>query len=79
MTTHGDDRPAIELEGLTKRFGRELAVDGLSLRVARGSTFGLIKLVVVSVKSLVKSKTAIRDLRPHKGARTISLGFEQLG
>ncbi|NQT12949.1 MAG: ABC transporter ATP-binding protein [Planctomycetes bacterium] len=42
MTTHGDDRPAIELEGLTKRFGRELAVDGLSLRVARGSTFGLV-------------------------------------
>lgn len=42
MTTHGDDRPAIELEGLTKRFGRELAVDGLSLRVARGTTFGLI-------------------------------------
>jgi len=42
MTTHGHDGPAIELEGLTRRFGRELAVNGLSLRVARGSTFGLI-------------------------------------
>jgi ABC-2 type transport system ATP-binding protein len=42
MTTNADHGPAIELVGLTKRFGRTLAVDDLSLRVARGSTFGLI-------------------------------------
>jgi ABC-2 type transport system ATP-binding protein len=33
---------AIELVGLTKRFGSTLAVDDLSLSVKRGSTFGLI-------------------------------------
>jgi len=41
MTTTGT-KPAIELLGLTKRFGRTTAVDDLSLRVAPGSTFGLI-------------------------------------
>jgi ABC-2 type transport system ATP-binding protein len=42
MSTTADNKSAIELVGLTKRFGRTLAVDGLSLRVAPGSTFGLI-------------------------------------
>ncbi len=42
MTTGADKGPAIELVGLTKRFGRTLAVDNLSFEVARGSTFGLI-------------------------------------
>ena len=34
--------PAIELVGLTKRFGRTLAVNNLSLNIPRGSTFGLL-------------------------------------
>jgi ABC-2 type transport system ATP-binding protein len=42
MTTTADHGPAIELVGLTKRFGRTPAVDDLSLQIARGSTFGLI-------------------------------------
>ena len=42
MTTTVDNDPAIELVGLTKRCGRTLAVDGLSLQVPRGSVFGLI-------------------------------------
>jgi ABC-2 type transport system ATP-binding protein len=42
MSTPADSSPAIELVGLSKRFGRTLAVDNLSLEVARGSTFGLI-------------------------------------
>ena len=41
MTTT-ETKPAIELLGLTKRFGRTTAVDRLSLRVTPGSTFGLI-------------------------------------
>jgi ABC-2 type transport system ATP-binding protein len=36
------DGPAVELVGLTKRFGRTLAVDDLSLMIPRGSTFGLL-------------------------------------
>ena len=33
---------AIAIEGLTKRFGRQTAVDGLSLSVPQGSIFSLI-------------------------------------
>ncbi len=42
MTARANNDPAIELVGLTKRFGRTLAVDNLSLQIACGSTFGLI-------------------------------------
>ena len=42
MTTRADHDPAIELVGLTRRFGRTLAVDNLTLQIASGSTFGLI-------------------------------------
>ena len=37
------DRPAaVELDGLTRRFGALTAVDGLSFRVGRGELFGLV-------------------------------------
>jgi ABC-2 type transport system ATP-binding protein len=42
MSTGASDDTAIELTGLTKRYGRALAVDNLSLKIPRGSTFGLI-------------------------------------
>jgi ABC-2 type transport system ATP-binding protein len=42
MTASTDTGPAIELIGLTKRFGRTLAVDRLSLTIPRGSVFGLL-------------------------------------
>ncbi len=42
MTAPTDKGPAIELIGLTKRFGRTLAVDRLSLTIPRGSVFGLL-------------------------------------
>lgn len=42
MTTLVDVDAAVEIEGLTKHFGTEAAVENLSLRVKRGSTFGLI-------------------------------------
>ena len=33
---------AVETRGLTKRFGANVAVDGVELRVPRGSTFGYL-------------------------------------
>ncbi len=42
MTPQTDNKPAIEIIGLTKRFGRTVAVNNLSLTIPRGSTFGLI-------------------------------------
>src|SRR5215472_13839913 len=37
-----DDTPAIETEGLVKRFGKTNALAGLDLSVPRGSVFGLL-------------------------------------
>jgi ABC-2 type transport system ATP-binding protein len=37
-----DDTPAIETEGLVKRFGKTSALAGLDLSVPRGSVFGLL-------------------------------------
>lgn len=37
-----DDAPALELQGLTKRYGDVTALDGLDLRVDRGRFFGLL-------------------------------------
>jgi ABC-2 type transport system ATP-binding protein len=38
----GGSRPAILAEGLIKRFGKTLALDGLDLEVAAGTVFGLL-------------------------------------
>ena len=42
MTTSISNGPAIETFRLTKRFGRTVAVNGLSLTIPRGSTYGLL-------------------------------------
>lgn len=38
----GGDAPAIEVRALRKRFGRTLAVDGLSFTVAPGTVTGFV-------------------------------------
>lgn len=42
MTTQSNSRYAIEMIGLTKRFGETMAVDDLTLRVPAGSVLGFI-------------------------------------
>jgi ABC-2 type transport system ATP-binding protein len=42
MTAPASKNPAIRVEGLVRRFGDLVAVDGLSFEVARGETFGLL-------------------------------------
>jgi ABC-2 type transport system ATP-binding protein len=42
MNTHDDGELAIETAGLTKRFGERAAIDGIDLRVPRGSAFGFL-------------------------------------
>src|SRR5215469_2091772 len=41
MTTH-TAAPALEITGLRKQYGRKVAVDDLSLRVAEGEIFGIL-------------------------------------
>ena len=36
------DGPAVQTEGLTKRFGERTAVDGVSLAVPRGTAYGFL-------------------------------------
>src|SRR4051812_26206590 len=36
-----DETPILDCRGLRKRFGERIAVDGVSLRVAPGETYGL--------------------------------------
>ena len=57
---------AIELTGLTKRFGSTLAVDNLSLSVKRGNTFGLIGPNGSGKSTTIKMMMGI--LRPTTGA-----------
>ena len=42
MHSHDFSAPAIEVAGLTKRFGARLAVDGVDLIVPRGTVYGLL-------------------------------------
>src|SRR5438045_5100561 len=38
----GPPGPVIDIQGLTRRFGAKLALDGVSLAVPRGAVFGLV-------------------------------------
>ena len=75
MNDRADNGPAIELAGLTKRFGRELAVDDLSLEVARGSTFGLIGPNGAGKSTTIKM--LMGSLSPTAGAARV-LGMDVL-
>ena len=41
-TAGGDPAPAVETEGLTKRFGQQVAVDGIAMSVPQGSVYGFL-------------------------------------
>src|SRR5262249_19676376 len=41
-TASADETPAIEADGLTRRFGDFVAVDHVSFRIARGEIFGFL-------------------------------------
>ena len=73
MTTLADDDAAIRLSGLTKQFGRETAVDDLSLTVPRGSTFGLLGPNGAGKTTTIKMLMGL--LRPTKGTATM-LGMD---
>ena len=75
MTTTTETGPAIELVGLTKRFGRTTAVDRLSLRVPPGSTFGLIGPNGAGKTTTIKMLMGV--LTPSAGLARV-LGIEPL-
>src|SRR5262245_61919012 len=40
--SNGDGGPVVRVEGLSRQFGRTLALDNVSLEVPRGEVFGLV-------------------------------------
>jgi len=69
MTNVIESDGAIELEGLTKKFGSTTAVDNLSLRVEPGSTFGLIGPNGAGKSTIMKMLMGM--LRPTSGTASV--------
>ncbi|MBN1917275.1 MAG: ABC transporter ATP-binding protein [Verrucomicrobia bacterium] len=55
----------LEIQGLTKRFGRRVAVDGLNLRVERGGVFGFLGPNGAGKTTTIRMVTGL--IRPHGG------------
>jgi ABC-2 type transport system ATP-binding protein len=53
-TTHANGPPALRCQRVTKRFGKALALDALSLEVAAGQTFGLAGMNGAGKTTLIK-------------------------
>ncbi len=61
---------AVSLQGLTKRFGKKLAVDGLDLEVPRGTFFGLVGPNGAGKSTTLKLTTGL--LRPDSGRAIVN-------
>ncbi|MBX0326565.1 ABC transporter ATP-binding protein [Oscillochloris sp. ZM17-4] len=77
---------AIQTEGLTKRYGARVAVDGLSLTVARGEVFGLLgpngagkTTTIAMLLGLVAPSAGRASLLGHELGRGPSLALRQVG
>jgi ABC-2 type transport system ATP-binding protein len=68
-----DDTPAIETEGLVKRFGKTIALAGLDLSVPRGSVFGLLGPTGAGKTTAVRALATL--LRPDAGSARV-LGWD---
>jgi ABC-2 type transport system ATP-binding protein len=60
------DEPALEIDGLVVRYGRTTAVDGLTVRVPRGSVFGLLGANGAGKTSTIKTLLGFRT--PNAGS-----------
>ncbi len=76
MTNRQSCDPAIELVGLTKRFGRKAVVRDLSLRVDKGSTLGLIGPNGAGKSTTIKM---LMGLTPITAGRATVLGMDVAG
>jgi ABC-2 type transport system ATP-binding protein len=75
MSTNTPDGPAIELAGLSKRFGRTVVLDHLYLQIPHGSTFGLLGPNGAGKTTTIKILMGV--LAPTAGAARV-LGMDSL-
>jgi len=64
------NRNAIEVQGLSKRYGKLLAVNGVSFAVAAGTAFGLLGLNGAGKTTTLKILTGL--IRPDQGSATVA-------
>jgi ABC-2 type transport system ATP-binding protein len=69
----GGEHPAIAIDRLVVRYGRRTAVDRLTLRVPRGSVFGLLGANGAGKTSTIKT---LLGFRPANGGHAEILGFD---
>jgi ABC-2 type transport system ATP-binding protein len=69
----GRDEPAIQIDHLVVRYGRRAAVDDLTLRVPRGSVFGLLGANGAGKTSTIKT---LLGFRPPNGGDARVLGYD---
>ena len=62
----GDGAPAVRVEGVVKRFGPVLALDGVALRVRRGEVYGLLGPNGSGKTTLIRCLVGL--VRPDAGA-----------
>jgi len=69
MDTHERTEPVIEVKGLTRRFGRKVALDDVTLTVARGRVFGLVGENGAGKTTLIKLLLGL--LKPESGTVSV--------
>lgn len=70
MTTGNDGPAAISAAGLTKRYGKQVALDALDLEVPRGSIFGLLGPAGAGKSTLVRLAAGLA--RPSGGSVSVA-------
>src|SRR5438128_11810035 len=63
------DSYAVEVDGVIKRFGKQPALDGVSLRVRRGEVYGLLGPNGAGKTTLIRSFVGL--VAPEKGTVTV--------